>query len=146
MSGSRHRIFVYETFLYIVAALLRTRRFDDLYNIFTSHYIVPTSERYDGGRFERFDEFYGYSETLNSVLAIDGKRYLSAAAELIKRQASRADITFRDIMEAELLVLLMAFITPDTRWYPQTLYYAATRPIFRSSSERRSISISRSSQ
>ena len=26
-------------------------------------------------------------------------------------------------MEAELLVLLMAFVTPDVRWYPQTLHY-----------------------
>ena len=28
-------------------------------------------------------------------------------------------------MEAELLTLLMSFITPDTRWYPQTLHYSS---------------------
>jgi len=28
------------------------------------------------------------------------------------------------IIQAELLVLLMAFITPNARWYPQTHFYA----------------------
>ena len=41
-----HRLFVFETFLYIVAALLKTRAFKDLNNVFTSHYIAPTTERY----------------------------------------------------------------------------------------------------
>jgi len=50
---------------------------------------------------------------------------LSPAAELLKRQAQRDDLSFSDVIQADLLVLLMAFITPGARWYPQTLYYAA---------------------
>ena len=45
-------------------------------------------------------------------------------AELVRRQAQREDLPFQDIMQADLLILLMAFITPETKWYPQTLYYA----------------------
>ena len=119
-----HGLFVYETFLYIVAALLKTRAFEDLHNIFTSHYLLPSTERYGEERFERFDSFYAHSETLGAVLAPPRQRLLSPAAELLKRQAQRDDLSFSDVIQADLLVLLMAFITPGTRWYPQTLYYA----------------------
>ena len=126
-----HGLFVYETFLYIVAALLKTRRFDDLHNIFTSHYLLPSTERYGEERFDQFDGFYAHSETLNSALkAPGGRRFLSPAAELIKRQTKRTDITFRDLMEADLLILLVSFITAGTRWYPQTLNYASHSPDF----------------
>jgi hypothetical protein len=120
-----HKVFVYETFLYIIAALLKSGAFLTLHEIFTSHYLVPKTDRHGDERFERFDCFYAWSQTLQSVLAPPNERLYSPAAELIKRQADRNDVTFAAVIEAELLVLLMAFITPDTRWYPQTLHYAS---------------------
>lgn len=119
-----HSIFVYETFLYIIAALLKAEDSRALHEVFTSHYLLPPTERYGDGRFETFDCFYGYSKTLQEVLAPKGQSLYSPAAELLKRQADREDLPFDDVMQAELLVLLMAFITPNTRWYPQTLHYA----------------------
>ncbi|HHF2979046.1 TPA: SEFIR domain-containing protein [Vibrio diabolicus] len=119
-----HSIFVYETFLYIVAALLKTDSHKVLHEIYTSHYLIPTTDRYGDNKFERFDGFYGYSETLQSVLAPEGRRLYSPAAELIKQQSDREDIPFEDVMQAELLTLLMAFIN-SLRWYPQTLHYSS---------------------
>jgi len=119
-----HAVFVYETFLYIIASLLKTNSFADLHNVFTSHYLLPETESHGDNRFGSFDVFEGYSETLNAVLAPNGQRLYSPAAELIKRQAERSDISFKAIIEAELLVLLMAFINPNTQWYPQTMYYS----------------------
>jgi len=116
-------VFVYETFLYIIAALLRTRSYNVLHEIFTSHYLRPKLKRFNESKFDSFECFRGHSEALQSVLAPEGKRLLSPAAALIKRQADRKDITFSEVMEAELLVLLMAFVTKDARWYPQTLIY-----------------------
>ncbi len=86
---------------------------------------MPSSDRYGKSNFERFDCFYGYSETLQAVLAPEGRRLHAPAAELVKRQADREDLPFGDIMQAELLTLLMSFITPETRWYPQTLHYSS---------------------
>lgn len=120
-----HSVFVYETFLYIIAALLKTNSFGVLREIFTSHYLVPETQRSGDMDFESFVVFWGRSETLNSVLAPEGHRLYSPAAELIKRQADRDDIPFKAVMEAELLTLLMAFLTPDGWWYPQTLHYAS---------------------
>lgn len=119
-----HRVFVYETFLYIVAALIKTNAFDSLHLILTSHYLLPETEASGTNRFDTFDAFYGYSESLQ-ILAPEGRKLHAPAAELMKRQADRTDLPFADVMQAELLVLMMAFITDGCRWYPQTLHYSS---------------------
>lgn len=119
-----HGLFVYETFLYVIAALVKTGSFGDLHNVFTSHYLMPKTERYGDKRFERFDTFRAGSQTLDAVLAPKGRRLLSPAAALVKRQAQRGDLPFGDIMQADLLALLMSLVTLETRWYPQILHYA----------------------
>lgn len=124
-----HRVFVYETFLYIVAALLKTESFDSIHLVLTGHYLVPQTEAPDDSRFDRFDAFYGYSDMLQ-ILAPEGQRLLAPAAELISRQADRTDVPFSAVMEAELLVLLMALISDKSRWYPQTLLYASRAGAF----------------
>lgn len=117
-------IFVYETFLYVVAALIFAGDFHSLNEIFTTHYLIPESERYTDDLFSKFDCFYGHSNTLQDYLSDNERKYCCAAAELIKRQADRQDIRFMAVMEAELVVLLMTLLTPDTYWYPGTLHYA----------------------
>jgi len=119
-----HSVFVYETFLYIVAALLKSGAYNVLNEIYTSHYLLPSSDRYNEFNFKRFDCFHGYSEMLQSVLAPENRRLHAPAAELIKRQADREDLPFLEIRQAELLTLLMSFITPETHWYPGTLHYS----------------------
>ena len=125
-----HGLFVYETFLYIIAALLKTHSYGELNNIFTSHYLLPVTERYGDNSFDRFDTFYAHSEILNDVLAPKDTRLYSPAAELIKRQAQRKDIPFQDIIQADALILLMSFLTPETNWYPQTLHYCGRAQSF----------------
>ena len=120
-----HNLFVYETFLYIIAALLKAERFHVLHNIFTSHYLLPEIERYGDDKFKKFDYFYGHSEILENVLTHEGQRYYSPAAELFSRQADRQDIPFQSVIEAELLIFLMILLTPDTFWYPGTVHHAS---------------------
>lgn len=124
-----HRVFVFETFLYIVAALLKTDSFSSLHLILTNHYLLPETEASVVNRFDTFDAFYGYSDALQ-ILAPEGQKLLAPAAELIKRQADRTDLPFDAVMQAELLVLMMAFITEDCRWYPQTLLYSSRAGAF----------------
>jgi hypothetical protein len=125
-----HSVFVYETFLYIVAALLRTDSWGSLHLVLNGHYLLPETEASGSNRFDTFDAFYGYSDTLQ-ILAPEGRKLYAPAAELIKRQADRTDIPFADIMQADLLVLMMAFITDGSRWYPQTLHYSSRAGAFR---------------
>lgn len=119
-----HSVFVYETFLYTIAGLIKTQSFESLHDIFTTQYLIPPSERYGEKAFDTFDAFMGFSETLQSVLAPEGQKLYSPAAEFMKRHADRRDLPFKSIIEAELLVLLMSFLTPGSKWYPQTSFYA----------------------
>lgn len=124
-----HGVFVYETFLYIVAALLKTESYSTLQLILTSHYLLPETKTSGTNQFDTFDAFYGYSETLQ-ILAQEGRKLYAPAAELIKRQSDRTDLPFSDVMQAELLILMMAFITENCRWYPQTLHYLSRSGAF----------------
>jgi hypothetical protein len=117
-----HMVFVFEAFLYIIAALMKTGAYAVLNLVLTSHYLLPETAGSRSEEFETFEAFYGYSETLQ-ILAPEGRKLFAPAAELIKRQADRTDIPFTAVIQAELLVLMMAFITPGCRWYPQTLLY-----------------------
>ncbi len=119
-----HSIFVYETFLYIVAALMKSEAYNVLHEIFSTHYLTPTTER-NNSKFERFDSFYGYSDALHQVYSTPERKLYAPAAELVKRHSDRQDLPFSDIIQAELLILLITFITPDAHWYPQTFHYSS---------------------
>jgi hypothetical protein len=119
-----HRIFVYEFFIYTVAALLETKRFVLLHELFSTNYLLPDSEQNRGRQFELFDQFYGYSEVLAHRNKVEKRRRLSPIADLLKQRATRRDLDFVKIMQAELMILLATLIHPRTRWYPQTLIYA----------------------
>jgi len=119
-----HRVFAYETFLYIVAALMKTGAFSTLHLVLTSHYLLSETESNGSSRFKTFDTFYGHSDSLQ-ILAPEGHTLHAPAAELIKRQADRTDLPFTAVIEAELLTLMMSFITDETYWYPQTLHYSS---------------------
>lgn len=124
-----HRVFVYETFLYVVASLMKTDSFGSLHLILTNHYVLPETASSGANKLATFRVFYGRSETLQ-ILAPEGQRLYEPAAELIKRQADRGDLPFTAIMQADLLVLMMAFITEDYWWYPQTLHYSSSASAF----------------
>lgn len=119
------KLFGYEVFLYTIAALLKAESYDCLHAIFHGHYLTPINDRYGKEEFEKFSTFYAYSEILNPVLSPPGQKLHSAAAELLKRHATRADLPFSQIIQADVLTLMVAFALPDTRWYPQTLYYSS---------------------
>lgn len=121
-----HAVFVYETFLYIVAALLKNKSYKILHEVYTTHYLLPGNEGRSHNPFDKFDSFYGTSDVLQHVLTPgNGRTYLSPTAELLKRHADRSDLPFSDILQADLLTFLMSCLIDGTRWYPQTLYYAS---------------------
>ena len=120
-----HSVCVYETFLYVVAALIKAEGFEVLRQVFAAHYLLPETLRVGEECFGRFDRFYGHSDVLSHALrSEDGRAFLSPAAELIKRQATRSDIGFKSVMEAELLVFLLTLLEQGIWWYPNTALYA----------------------
>ncbi len=119
---SAHIVFVYETFLYIIAALLKTNSFEILREIFKTHYFNLQADRHGDQEYHTFKCFWGSSEFLKRNLTLEGREYYSPETELIYRQADRSDIPFESIAEAEGLVVFMAILKKNY-WYPGTLHY-----------------------
>lgn len=120
-----HELFAYETFLYIVAALLKTKSFAALHELFSTHYLRSSTDRDSGtSKFDSFGNFYAHAELLQSALAPAGRRLHSAAAALLKQQAQRSDISFKDLIEADLLATFVAWCSPNEHWFPQLMYYS----------------------
>jgi len=118
-----HSVFVFETFLYLVAALIKAGAFETLHEVFTTHYITPETEQSYHDRFETFRCFSARSDSLQ-ILASEGKKLNSPAAALIKQQADRSDVSFEDLKQADMLVFLVALIFPEGWWFPQLQYYS----------------------
>ncbi|AEV36802.1 SEFIR domain protein [Pseudovibrio sp. FO-BEG1] len=119
-----HALFVYEVFLYSIAALIKTNNFQCAASIFDAHFVPPETDQRSGREFERFDTFFKGSDWDNILNKALGSNYYSPEAELIKRHADRKDLSFKDVMQADLVVFVSAKFRPDLWWYPQTLYYA----------------------
>jgi len=117
-----HRLFKYDFFLHVVAALLKTSDTQSLHEILTSHYVTPESSRRGAG-FARFDTFYEHGEALQSVLSSGDRKLICPSAELVKRNADRRDLSFKALVEADALALLISLLPPAVRWYPGTLLY-----------------------
>jgi hypothetical protein len=127
-----HVIFVYELFLYVIAALVGRSQFALIHSIFTAHYMLPETELHRNREFVGFNEFYGYSRVLEQRNKRLKLSRMNLVADLIKERSTRTDITFRDVMQAELIVFIASALS-DARWYPQTLIYAgygARFPLF----------------
>ena len=113
-------IFIYETFLYIVAALLKRQSFHTLHEVFSRDYYLSTTNT-----FRKFGCFYADSKSLSRIVTDpEGKNYISPSAEVIKRQADRNDLPFKSVAAAEVLVYMMALIR-ENFWYPGTSNYSS---------------------
>lgn len=126
-----HGIFVYETFIYVVASLLKMGAFETLKSIFDTHYLVPGSEATGSEKFAPFTTFfYPYSNIDKALLAPNGQTYLDPVAELLKRHADRSDLPFKAVMESELLSLIASLVYTARAWHPRTLLYGGYNPTF----------------
>lgn len=117
-----HSLFANEIFLYIISILLKNRLYVVINDIFSNQYLIPESE-YRKVQFENFSCFYSHSETLNQFFSREGKTFNSPVAELFKRSANSEIISFSELIEAELLILFIAYLRKDIHWYPQLIYY-----------------------
>ena len=125
-----HRAFAYECFLYIIAALIKCENYQVAHEVFTSHYKLPETSSYNNMDFCGFEEFYYQSDFLQEKLSPPGSRLSSTIAELMKINANRDDLTFNDIIQADLISQMFTFIKSGGLWYPQTLNYASFSPKF----------------
>lgn len=120
-----HEIFAYETFLYIVASLIKTEAFHNVHTILNSSYLLPSHLSSRGMEFCNFSEVYVHSDFLQDKLSPANMRLNSPVAELVKLSANRNDILFRDLKQADLVLLMASLLSLEIQWYPQLLLYSS---------------------
>ncbi len=116
-------IFVYEMFLYAVAVLIKTNRFGVLHDVLSGSYLRPETAVSGGKHFCRIDEFDGYSSLLQAKNDRAKNRRISPVADLIKARATRKDLPFEDIMQADLTVFISELINGSGDWIPKALIF-----------------------
>ncbi len=119
-----HQLFAYDTFLHVVAALIKVGAYKTLNAVLMGTYMLP-SQSTRSGKFTTITVFYEHTESINSALTTENARYHSQAMELIKRNVERTDIPFSAIKEADALCHLATFVGGGDEWwwYPQSHYY-----------------------
>ncbi len=125
-----HGIFAYESFLYMVAELLRIKAYAALHDVFSTHYLNPKPERSIHDRFSTFRCFWTpTADFLQAPLKPrPNERFTNVVGEILHRQADRSDIPFSKLIEAELLVMLMVVLPPFPdygHWHPHTFIYGS---------------------
>jgi len=116
----------YELFLYFIEVLLKAKKFQWVKFFLVNEYYVPSGRRTDAG-LQPFLSFQEYPTSLadrNKRLKLGRKTLL---ADVIKERATRNDITFPDLIEADVVLSAAAFIFYGRRigtWDPHTAVFA----------------------
>ena len=131
--------FVYEVFLYAIAILIHLKRYTVLGSLLDANYLLPESQAHRQGPFVQFDVFYFYSRVFEARNQRLNLRRISLIADELKNRATRSDIKFNGVMQADLVLFVKSALS-NSRWYPQTLIYAehAVRfPLFLRATQKR---------
>lgn len=121
-----YRFILYELFLYVIATLLKNRRFEEIGVFADKLYYLPDNADPGPNPFVRYTIFRNHCRTLDERNQRLKLNRLSVLADLMHQRASLKSIPFNDVMQAEAFLLLKSMVTPDfgRPWYPDTLIYA----------------------
>ncbi|MDR3594566.1 SEFIR domain-containing protein [Clostridium sp.] len=126
-----YRFFLYETFLYVVAILIKHDRFSEANSLIErKYYMASGSPDIDAGLYP-FTIFKNYLSSLDKRNQRLNLRRISLMSDLLKNRATRKDITFDDLMQSDYILFLRSEYAELRWWFPHTLLYASSRrPIF----------------
>lgn len=114
-------LFVYNVFLHVVAALIRSSRFDVLNALFKYDYWLPITVRHLGHDHLPFTVFRGHSDVVASSGPNSNVDASSPIAKLFKDTVTALEFSFENLMEAELLVFMAALVLRPGGWFPATI-------------------------
>jgi len=134
-AADHYKFFGYELFLYAVATLLKFKRFEQLNELTEPKYY------FSGSPFSRnqntllsFAKFNTYSEALRNYNQRQSRQAYSIEARFMNNRATRSDIKFEDLMQADFLLFLIYQIDDKENtnnlwhsWYPATQAFAEYR-------------------
>jgi hypothetical protein len=127
-----YKLIAYELLLAAVSLCVKHERFDVLTGLTDRAYLAPAGfiGDFNGGP-KTYIAFNGYLKTLEDHNRESrDRRRLEPTADLVKERATTAEVTFDELVGADLLLFLKSLITSRERerWHPHLLPYAQTAP------------------
>ena len=121
ISEDNYRFLLYEIFLYVFATCVRSRR-HGLARALIEHQYVSIEDSMESSRRVAHDytSFNSRADSLeNQQGATGNRRRISVSGDLVIEGASRRDISFSDLLQADILCCLAGW------WYPRCLVYGS---------------------
>ena len=120
-----HRFFCYELFLYLFALLNRSKRYGVIRAIFDGRYsYLEELDGHSDWKPAGYDYMNTHTELLDSHCSEQAKR-LSLVADLLFNRATRVDIKFHELLQADAICWLEGLVHKSSyKWFPRSLVYA----------------------
>jgi len=119
-----------ELFIYAIASLLKNEIFDGVNQLLEQEYYFQL-ESYDEpeSRMASYSRFNFYPRSFlirNERLNV---RHLDPMADMHKKRATRNDLLFNDVMQAEFILFLRSvlILLKEGHWFPNSLLYKSLR-------------------
>lgn len=118
------RFITHEIFIYAVAIMIKSEKFDAIDQLLSTNYYVSYLARND------ISPMVSYSDFLKPIFSIDeirkrrlNKNHISLCTHLLKERTEHSGIQFQYLMQADFVLFMRASINND-RWVPNTLMYS----------------------
>ncbi len=125
------RFIIHELFLYAIAILVKSERFQQASMLLSQRYYVPKNADYGRDVMVSFLVFRQYMESLEYRNRRLKLRRLSLRADLLKERCQTTGIDFRYLMQADFVLFIRAELNSKglfDSWWPETLLYLGHFP------------------
>lgn len=128
------KFIIHELFLYAVAALVQSERFDIASKLLTQQYYVGDKSDYSSKSMVPFFVFRSYVKSLDYRNGRLELNRISLHADLIKERSSTSEFAFEQVMQADFILYIRSCNDnlPDTSryydyWWPETWVYTTRK-------------------
>ncbi len=120
------KFIVHELFLYSIAVLLKSERFEQANVLLTQQYYLAGNSEYGKNVMVGFNVFREYMKSLDHRNTRLKLNRLSVRADILEQRSKGSGVEFRHLMQADFVVFMRAEIESEdyySRWWPETLLY-----------------------
>ncbi len=120
------KFFNHEQFIYLLAILIKYKRFSLANDFLTHEYYIPKRLSGNDAALVYYRYFYSASEILERENSRENPRRLSPTADLFKERATIPRLDFSQFMQADFILFLRSLVNGlgHRIWYPVTLVFS----------------------
>lgn len=120
------KFIVHELFLYSIAVLLKSERFEQANILLTQQYYRAGNSEYGKGVMVEFNVFREHMTSLKDRNTRLKLNRLSVRADMLEQRSKGSGVEFRHLMEADFVLFMRTEIDSEDyyfKWWPETLLY-----------------------